>query len=147
MNPKKLARKVLPRSGVKLAEETYRKGRIYGLQARFGFPARGLRVIAVTGTNGKTTTSMFMNEVLKAAGFKTAMFTTAVIEVAGKAEPNRTHRTVPLTVDLLKFFRQARQAKADFVVLEVSSQALQQHKLVGIPVEVAIMTNLTQDHL
>ncbi|HSX46402.1 MAG TPA: UDP-N-acetylmuramyl-tripeptide synthetase, partial [Patescibacteria group bacterium] len=47
----------------------------------------------------------------------------------------------------LKFFRQARQAKADFVVLEVSSQALQQHKLVGIPVEVAIMTNLTQDHL
>lgn len=147
MHPKKLARKVLPKKGIKLAEETYRKTRIYSLQAGFGFPAKGMRVIAVTGTNGKTTTCCYINEVLKAGGHKTAMYTTAVIELAGKAEPNRTHRTLPLTVQLLRFLKAAKKADVDFVVLEVTSQALDQHKLTGIPVEVAVLTNLTQDHL
>lgn len=147
MNPKKVARKILPKQGIKFAEETYRKSRIYGLQARFGFPARGLKVIAVTGTNGKTTTGMFINSVLKAAGQRTAMLTTAVYEIDGKAEANTDHRTVPLTLQLLRFFRAAKQAKVDYVVLEVTSQALDQHKLVGIPVEVAVMTNLTPEHL
>lgn len=147
MNPKKLARKVIPKQGITAAEETYRKSRIYGLQMRHGFPARGLRVIATTGTNGKTTTSMYMNEILKAAGYKTAMFSTAVIEIAGKAEPNLTHRTVPVTAELMKFFKQVKQAGVEFVLLEASSQALHQHKFKGIPIEVGIMTNLTQDHL
>lgn len=147
MDPKKLVRKVLPAKGIQLAEESYRKGRIYGLQARFGFPAKGLRVIAVTGTNGKTTTCCFINEVLKSAGHKTAMYTTAIIEINGKATANTTHRTVPLTEQLLRFFRDAKKAKVDFVVLEVTSQALHQHKLVGTPIEFAVLTNLSQEHL
>lgn len=147
MNPKKLARKVLPTKGIQLAEETYRKGRIYGLQARFGFPAHGMRVIGVTGTNGKTTTCCYINEVLKAAGYKTAMYSTAIIEIAGVSEPNKTHRTLPLTEQLLRFLRVAKKHNVDFIVLEVTSQSLDQHKLIGIPVEIAVMTNLTQDHL
>lgn len=147
MNPKKLVRKVLPTSGVRLAEESYRKSRVYALQARYGFPAKKLRVIAVTGTNGKTTTCNYINEMLKANGFKTALFTTAVIEVNGKREINKTHRTVPITSQLISFLRQARDGNIDYLVLEVTSQALDQHKLIGIPVEIAVMTNLTQDHL
>lgn len=147
VNPKKLVRKVLPAKGIHLAEESYRKGRIYGLQASYGFPAKGLRVIAVTGTNGKTTTCCFINEVLKAAGYKTALYTTAVIEMKGVSRANLTHRTVPLTVQLLKFLREAKKAKVDFVVLEVTSQALHQHKLTGIPIEMAVMTNLSREHL
>lgn len=147
MDPKKLVRKVLPVKGIRLAEEGYRKGRIYSLQARYGFPAKGLRVIAVTGTNGKTTTCCFINEMLKAAGHKTALYTTAIIEVKGKAAANKTHRTVPLTEHLLRFLRDAKRAKVDFVVLEVTSQALHQHKLIGTPVEIAVLTNLTQEHL
>ncbi|HSX23738.1 MAG TPA: UDP-N-acetylmuramoyl-L-alanyl-D-glutamate--2,6-diaminopimelate ligase, partial [Candidatus Saccharimonadales bacterium] len=133
--------------GIKLAEETYRKSRIYGLQARFGFPAKGLRVIAVTGTNGKTTTCCFINGMLKSAGFTTAMYTTAIIEVNGVAEANKTHRTLPLTQQLLRFLRAAKKAQVDFVILETTSQALHQHKLVGIPVEVAVLTNLSPEHL
>lgn len=147
MHPKKLARKVLPTTGIKLAEETYRRSRILGLQARFGFPAKGMRVIAVTGTNGKTTTCCYINEVLKSGGYTTALYTTATIELAGKAQANKTHRTLPLTEQLLRFLQSAKREKVDFVVLEVTSQALDQHKLRGIPIEVAVLTNLTQDHL
>ncbi|HUP26026.1 MAG TPA: UDP-N-acetylmuramoyl-L-alanyl-D-glutamate--2,6-diaminopimelate ligase, partial [Candidatus Limnocylindrales bacterium] len=147
MNPKKLVRKVLPKKGITLAEESYRKSRVYALQARYGFPAKGLRIIAVTGTNGKTTTCCYINEVLKAAGCKTAMYTTAVIEMNGKAEPNKTHRSVALTAKLLGFLKSAKEQSVDFVVLEVTSMALHQHKLIGLPIEVAVMTNLTQDHL
>lgn len=137
----------MPATGIRLAEETYRKGRIYALQARYGFPARGMRVIGVTGTNGKTTTCNYINEMLKSAGSTTAMFTTAVVEMAGDRQPNHTHRTVPLTADLMAFFQTAKEHAVDFVVLEVSSQALHQHKLVGIPFEVSVLTNLTQEHL
>ena len=147
VNPKFLVRKVLPAKGILFAEEGYRKGRIYSLQARYGFPAKGLRIIAVTGTNGKTTTCIFINELLKSAGFKTALYSTATIEVGGKSKQNKTHLTLPPTEQLLRFFREAKNSKADFVVLEATSQGLHQHKLFGIPVEIAVMTNLTQDHL
>jgi UDP-N-acetylmuramoyl-L-alanyl-D-glutamate--2,6-diaminopimelate ligase len=147
MNPKKMVRKVLPRAGIKLAEESYRKGRVYAMQAANGFPARGLRVIAVTGTNGKTTTCCYINQMLKTAGFKTAMYTTALSEMDGRVEPNRTHRTVLHTASLLRFFGEAKRAKVDFVVLELTSQALHQHKTTGVPIEISVMTNLTQDHL
>ncbi len=147
MISKKLIRKAIPKPAIRATEEAYRKGRIYALQAKYGFPAKGLRVIAVTGTNGKTTTCCYINEVLKAGGYKTALFTTAVIELDGKSHINKSHRTVPHTAQLLKFFEQAKAAKVDFVILEVTSQALHQHKLLGIPVEIAVMTNLTQDHL
>lgn len=147
MDPKKLVRKVLPKSASRLAEESYRRSRRVLTHARFGFPARNARVIAVTGTNGKTSTCMFINATLKSAGFKTAMFTSAVVEVAGQAEPNHRHTTVPVTADLLNFFRRAKRTDVDFIVLEVTSHALHQHKLRGIPIEVAVMTNLTQEHL
>lgn len=147
MNPKKLARRVIPKQGVKAAEEAYRRSRIYALQARYGFPARDLRVIAVTGTNGKTTTCCYINEMLKNAGYKTALYTTAVIELAGRSDINRTHRTLPLTGQLLAFIKKVKATKVDFLILEVTSQALDQHKLLGIPIEIAVMTNLTQDHL
>jgi UDP-N-acetylmuramoyl-L-alanyl-D-glutamate--2,6-diaminopimelate ligase len=147
MNPKKIVRTILPKQGIKAAEETYRKSRNYALQVRYGFPARDLRVIAVTGTNGKTTTCMYINAMLKDCGYKTAMFTTAVVEVAGKSEINQRHTTVPLTADLLSFLNSAKQQQVDYVVLEVTSHALYQHKMLNIPIEVSVFTNLSQDHL
>ncbi|HYG84332.1 MAG TPA: UDP-N-acetylmuramoyl-L-alanyl-D-glutamate--2,6-diaminopimelate ligase [Verrucomicrobiae bacterium] len=144
---KKRARQLLPTKAVWLAEEAYRWGRVYAVSAKYGNPARSLRVIAVTGTNGKTTTANYLNEILKAAGHRTAMFTTAVIEVAGQRQLNDLNATVASTERMQQFFRDAKQAKVDFVVLEITSHALHQHKLATVPIECAIMTNLTQDHL
>ncbi len=140
-------RKALPAGAVKKMEEHYRKGRVRLVSARYGHPARSLKVIAVTGTNGKTTTLNFINEILKEAGHKTAMFTTAVIEVAGDRQINEYNATIPTTDQITRFFRAAKNAKVDYVVLEVTSHALDQHKLDGVPIHMAVMTNLTQDHL
>lgn len=147
MNPKKLLRKVAPKKLIALSEESYRKARVAGTHISFGMPARNLRVIAVTGTNGKTSTCNFLNDVLKHAGYSTAMFTTAVVEMAGYRTANTIHRTVPLAKELFQFLKDAKDNQVNFVILETTSHALQQHKLWGIPVEIAVMTNLTQDHL
>lgn len=140
-------RTVLPKGAVHSLEEVYRRGRVWAASARHGYPAKGLRVIAVTGTNGKTTTANYINEILKQAGHTTAMFSTAIIEIAGAAEINDMNVTVATTGRMQKFFKQAKKAKVNFVILEITSHALQQHKLDGVPIEAAVMTNLTQDHL
>lgn len=141
------ARKLLPSGAVKRLEETYRRGRIRVVSARYGNPAKNLKVIAVTGTNGKTTTINYINEILKEAGHKTAMFSTAVIEIAGKSQINDLNATVGDTARMQQFFAEAKQAHVDYVVLEITSHALHQHKLDGVPILAAVMTNLTQDHL
>jgi len=140
-------RKVLPAKALRGVEEFYRKGRVRLISARYGHPAKNLKVIAVTGTNGKTTTVNYINEILKEAGLKTAMFSTALIEIGGKRQINDLNATVGTTNRMQEFFRDAKKAEADYVVLEITSHALDQHKLDGVPIEAAVMTNLTQDHL
>lgn len=146
-NPKALIRSIVPRSAVRVLENSYRKTRGEFWQIRYGFPARGMRVIAITGTNGKTTTSSYICEVVKAAGYTVAVYTTAYYEIRGERTPNRSHMTVTSQADVQRFFKKAKQAGVDFVVLEVTSHALDQHRVAGVAVEVAVMTNLTQDHL
>ncbi len=140
-------RTVLPKGAVRGLEDRYRKTRARLMAARYGHPARSLKVIAVTGTNGKTTTVNFLNEILKEAGKKTAMFSTATIEIAGTAIRNDLNATVASTRRMQEFFRDAKRASVDYVVMEFPSHAIHQHKLAGVPIEMAIMTNLTQDHL
>lgn len=143
----KAVRKTLPSGAVRKLEKGYRKARVRAVSARYGNPARHLKVIAVTGTNGKTTTVNFINEILKEAGYKTAMFSTAVIELDGRKKVNDLNATVATTGKMQRFFRAAKKAKVDYVVMEFPSHAIDQHKLDTVPVEVAVMTNLTQDHL
>ena len=143
----KIARKTLPKGALKNTENAYRITRTKMVSLRYGNPARGLRIIAVTGTNGKTTTACYINEILKEAGFKTALFTTAVIEIAGQEKLNDLNATVPTVAKLFRFFRAARRKGAEYVILEATSHALCQHKFDGVPIEAAVMTNLTQDHL
>lgn len=143
----KTARKVLPKSALVELERTYRKSRAKVVAARYGNPARDLRAIAVTGTNGKTTTVNFLNEILKEAGYKTAMFSTANIEIAGVQTVNDTNSTTATVSKLQKFFHDAKKADVEFALIEATSHALDQYKFAGVPIEMAIMTNLTQDHL
>ena len=114
---------------------------------RYGFPARGSRVIMVTGTNGKTTTVALIAEVLAAAGHKVGVISTAFYRFGDETEINTSSRTVDDVFKVQALLMRMRQADCDMLVIEVTSQALDQHRLWGVPCDVAVMTNLTQDHL
>ncbi|MEX2014945.1 MAG: UDP-N-acetylmuramoyl-L-alanyl-D-glutamate--2,6-diaminopimelate ligase [Candidatus Saccharimonadales bacterium] len=144
---KKLIRKAVPTKAVRLLEKSYRQSRGLFWQARFGFPARKIKVIAVTGTNGKSTTSAYINEILKTGGYKTAMMTTPMMEIAGQKYPRTTTRTLEKQSEVQSFFDKAKKADVDWAVLETPSHALDQDRIMGVKVEAAIVTNLTTEHL
>jgi UDP-N-acetylmuramoyl-L-alanyl-D-glutamate--2,6-diaminopimelate ligase len=144
---KNTIRKIIPESVISDAEETYRYQKARAAYVRYGKSPDGQKVIAVTGTNGKTSTCTYINSILKVAGLKTAVYTTAYTEMNGVYAANTTHMTVASPWSVQKFFRQAKDAGVDWVILEVTSHALDQHRIYGVPVEIAIITNLSQDHL
>jgi UDP-N-acetylmuramoyl-L-alanyl-D-glutamate--2,6-diaminopimelate ligase len=116
------------------------------LAARFwGDPTAELRVVGVTGTNGKTTTAFLIREVLEAAGVQCGLMGTVRQVVGGEEEP--VERTTPEAIDLQATFRRMFEAGDRACAIEVSSHALALHRCDAIHFEVALFTNLTQDHL
>ncbi len=115
--------------------------------AAYGFPARGVTVIGVTGTNGKTTTCHFITAILKAAGHTVGMQTTIDVEIAGMVTKNNSKMTTPGRRRFNALLRQMRQAGCTHLVLETSSHAIDQSRIVGIPYTAAVLTNITRDHL
>lgn len=144
---KSLARKVLGGKVLQAVEDEYRLARASYANARYNFPAKGMRVIMITGTNGKTTTAHFLFSILRKAGYSVGLSSTAEFRINERVEVNDTNMTVLDPVKLRHQLASFKQAGVDFVILEATSQALDQHRLFGIPCEVAIFTNLTQDHL
>lgn len=108
-------------------------------------PERRLAVSAVTGTNGKTTTAYLLEQMLRSVGRKCVLIGT--IETHVGDEVRVSEHTTPEPSDLLKIFADGVAVGATEAVMEMSSHALDQERVWGIPVDVAIFTNLTQDHL
>lgn len=146
-SPKKIARKLLPKKALRAVESEYRLARASYANARFNWPAKGMRVIMITGTNGKTTTAHFLFSILRQAGYSVGLSSTAEFRVNEKVTVNDTNMTVVDPIQLRRQLADFKQHRVDFVILEATSQALDQHRLFGIPCEVAVFTNLTQDHL
>jgi UDP-N-acetylmuramoyl-L-alanyl-D-glutamate--2,6-diaminopimelate ligase len=113
--------------------------------AVLGHPERKLAVSAVTGTNGKTTTAYLLEQMLRSVGRKCVLIGT--IETHVGDEVRASEHTTPEASDVLKIFADGVAAGATEAVMEMSSHALDQERVWGIPVDVAIFTNLTQDHL
>jgi UDP-N-acetylmuramoyl-L-alanyl-D-glutamate--2,6-diaminopimelate ligase len=112
-----------------------------------GFPARGLKVIGVTGTDGKTTTSTMIYTMLNDAGIKTGLMTTIGYGVPGNWCDNHIHMTTMPTRPMLRRIKALKEENIDWLVLETTSHALAQHRVWGIPYSVAVMTNVTHEHL
>jgi UDP-N-acetylmuramoyl-L-alanyl-D-glutamate--2,6-diaminopimelate ligase len=116
------------------------------LSANFlGRPAEKLAITGITGTNGKSTTAFLFESILRAAGRKSALVGTIEYHVAGKVLP--APHTTPEALELQHLFRDAVDAGASEVVMEVSSHALAQQRVFGVRFDVAVFTNLTRDHL
>jgi UDP-N-acetylmuramoyl-L-alanyl-D-glutamate--2,6-diaminopimelate ligase len=108
-------------------------------------PAERIAVTGITGTNGKSTTAFLVEAILTAAGRKSALIGTIEYHVAGKILP--APHTTPEALDLNRILSEALGNGATEAVMEVSSHALAQERVYGVPFDVAVFTNLTRDHL
>ena len=113
--------------------------------AFYDYPARSMRVIGITGTNGKTTTSYITRAILRRAGYKVGLIGT--IQILIEEEKHEIHNTTPDVVELQSTIAEMRDRGMDYVVMEVSSHALAENRVAGIEFDTAVFTNLTQDHL
>ena len=110
-----------------------------------GNPSEKLKLIGITGTNGKTTTTYLMSALAQANGKKSAMLTTVEYRIGDKSKP--AVRTTPEASDTQRFFREALESGCTVATMETSSQAIDLHRCDALHFESAIFTNLTRDHL
>jgi UDP-N-acetylmuramoyl-L-alanyl-D-glutamate--2,6-diaminopimelate ligase len=136
----------LPRDGVAWAVAPHGRKTLAEISANFyGRPADRLRIVGVTGTNGKTTTTFLIESILNYVGKKSVLVGTIEYHVAGRVLP--APHTTPESLELNQIFAEAIAAGATDVAMEVSSHALEQGRVWGIAYEVAVFSNLTRDHL
>lgn len=111
----------------------------------YGHPERELRLVGITGTNGKTTSTYMIKAIAERAGMKAGLIGT-IRNMVGQRVID-TERTTPESVDLYRLLREMRDEGVEIVAMEVSSHSLDQHRVHGLTFEVGEFTNLTQDHL
>ncbi len=114
---------------------------------RFMFPSRKITVIGVTGTNGKTTTVQMIGKVLEATGRKVAVYSTINFKIGDEEEINKTKFTTQSAWSLQKFIAKALKNNCEYLVLETSSHALDQFRVWGVDYNMAVVTNITREHL
>lgn len=113
--------------------------------AYFGHPAKQLKVIGVTGTKGKTTTTYMIRSILEKAGHKVGVIGTIEVVIGDEHIP--VNNTTPESYDIHYFFDRMAKAGCDVVVMEVSSQGLKLHRTAGIEFDYGLFTNLSPDHI
>lgn len=147
MGVRGLVKKVIP-AGLFPAVEPYgHLAEAVLLNTVNGFPGRGLKVIGVTGTNGKTTTSFLIHRMLVDAGIKAGLMTTVAYGIGDDIRYQMEHYTNVPVPELMRRLKWMRRQGVDWIVLETTSQGLAQHRVWGVPYSVAVMTNVTHEHL
>ena len=124
----------------------YHKLKAMAMAYKYKFPGKRMKVIGVTGTNGKTSTCFLIWKMLNIAGCKTGLMTTVAWGV-DKLEEQVEHMTTVDTETLNQRMQKIAESGAEFLVLEITSHALAQNRIFGVPIEVAVMTNVTHEHL
>lgn len=135
-----------PREGVAWALVAHGRRALARISENFyRHPAERIAIVGITGTNGKSTTAFLIESILDAAGRKSALIGTIEYHVAGKVYP--APHTTPEALELARLFSEAVGQGATDAVMEVSSHALAQQRVFGVPFDVAVFSNLTRDHL
>ena len=113
----------------------------------YRFPSKNIKVIAITGTNGKSTTVDLTTRILEEAGFKVASASSIKFKIQDKDWPNKLRMTMMGGFQLQKFLRRAIDAGCEYVVLEITSEGIKQYRHKFINFELAAITNLTPEHI
>ena len=144
---RKALKKIIPKNLFRKIEPTGHLIEAILANLRYGFPSRNMHVIGVTGTNGKTTTTFLIQKMLYEAGYEVGMLSTVAYGVGDDIKPQIEHMTTVDAFTLQRRLRDFKRAGVEWVVIETSSHSLAQHRVWGIPYEIAVMTNVTNDHL
>ncbi|MFC1608962.1 UDP-N-acetylmuramoyl-L-alanyl-D-glutamate--2,6-diaminopimelate ligase [Patescibacteria group bacterium] len=113
----------------------------------FAFPSRRIKIIGITGTDGKTTTSQMITKLLDGAGKKVAMASTINFKIGKREWVNKTKFTTLSAWNVQKFIKDAVDSDCEYLVLETSSHSLDQYRVWGIDYDIAVITNVTREHL
>jgi UDP-N-acetylmuramoyl-L-alanyl-D-glutamate--2,6-diaminopimelate ligase len=142
-----IVKKVIPTGVFQAIEPTGHLVEAMIMTTKYGYPGRKLKVIGVTGTNGKTTTSFMIHTMLHSAGIKSALTTTVGYGIGDDIVHQKLHMTSPKAGVLQSRLKAFAEAGVEWVVVETSSHSLAQNRVWGVPYQVAVMTNITHDHL
>ena len=148
MNLRKVVKKLIPKDLFPAIEPYGHWAEAIAENIIFGFPMRGLKVIGVTGTAGKTSTCTLITHMLRESGYKVAMMTTIAIDYGdgNGSQPNSTRMTSLGSLKLLKAAQKIKAAGGEWLVLETTSHALAQHRVWGVPYSIVAFTNLSHDN-
>ena len=147
MNFRGIVKKLIPAGLFKRIEPWGHLLEAVLMQIIYGFPTRDLKVIGVTGTNGKTTTAFMIHKMMVQAGYSVGLMTTVGWGVGDEITPQIEHMTTMPSGSLLKRIKKLKSQGAKWLVLEVTSHSLGQNRVWGIKYDVAVMTNVTHEHL
>ena len=121
--------------------------RAFGANAWYGFPSRKLKLIGVTGTDGKTTTTHLIYHILSFAGKKTSMISTIYAKIGRDTYDTGFHVTTPDAVLIPRFLKKALDMQQEYFILETTSHRLDQNQLTGVDFFIGVITNITHEHL
>jgi UDP-N-acetylmuramoyl-L-alanyl-D-glutamate--2,6-diaminopimelate ligase len=147
MNIRSVVKRVVPRGVFQRVEPVGHLAEAVFWGVVYGFPGRGLKVIGVTGTNGKTTTSFLIHHMLVEAGYNAGIMTTVGYGVGADVQPQVHHMTNVGSRELMQRLRAMKAQGMDWLVLETTSHALAQYRTWGVPYSIAVITNVTHEHL
>lgn len=147
MNVRKVVKTLIPRGLFQKIEPVGHLVEAVFWNVLYGFPGRNMKVIGVTGTNGKTTTTYLIHHMLVEAGYNAGLMTTVAYGVGNDIKQQMHHYTNVPVRELMQRLRWMKAQEMDWLVLETTSQALVQHRTWGVPYSVAVLTNITHEHL
>jgi UDP-N-acetylmuramoyl-L-alanyl-D-glutamate--2,6-diaminopimelate ligase len=113
----------------------------------YGFPSRKIHVIGITGTKGKSSTTEFVNAILEAKGYKTAVLSTITFKIGNDVRPNKFKMTMPGRFFVQKFLYDAVQSGCEYAIIEMTSEGARFYRHKGIAIDTLIFTNLSPEHI
>ena len=122
-----------------------REAAAWAAAAFYRYPSKELKVIGITGTKGKTSTTFMIRDILEAAGYKTGLLGTIDYEIGH--EKKAADRTTPEAIDIQRYLREMADKGCQFAVMEVSSQGLKLHRADAVDFDIGVFTNLGRDHI
>lgn len=143
----RIIKKIIPKKIFRLAQPAYHYFMAFLGAVIYEFPSKEIKIVAVTGTKGKTSSVEFVNAILEEAGKKTALAGTLRFKIGSESKPNLYKMTMPGRMFIQKFLRKAVDANCEYAVIEISSEAAKQFRNKFIDLNALIFTNLAPEHI